>query len=136
MVIGRHVNKYKEGIYVIFRISLGTLFFMLGMQKIFGIWGMPGGPAASLTLVWFAGIFELMIGSALMFGVLTRLAAFFGVIMMLVAYYIGHVTSGGWNPAQNMGMAALVFGLAFLMAFVHGAGRLSLERSVLGKEIF
>ncbi|MBS3136683.1 DoxX family protein [Candidatus Woesearchaeota archaeon] len=131
-----YMNNNGDNIYVFFRICIGALFFMLGLQKLLGLWGMPGGPAVLGTLVWYAGIFEIMIGMALVFGVLTRPASFFGVIMMLVAYYLGHVTVGGWNPAQNMGMAALVFGLAFLLTFAFGAKKASLEKTVFGKEIF
>lgn len=109
---------------------------LLGVQKILGLWGMPGGPAVFATLVWFVGIFELMIGLSLTTGVLTRLASFFGVIMMAVAYYIGHVSLGSWNPAQNMGMPALAFGLAFLITLIHGAKKASLEKKFLGKEMF
>ncbi len=130
-------TKYGDNIYVFFRVCVGGLFFTLGLQKMFGLWDMPGGAAVFGTLVWFAGIFELMIGSALVSGVLTRPAAFFGVIMMMVAYYKGHVLGfGSWNPAKNMGMAALIFGLAFLIVFVNGAKKFSLEKTVLKKEIF
>jgi putative oxidoreductase len=133
----KHLSRRSDDLYVVFRAGIGALFFLLGIQKIFGLWGMPGGPAVFLDLVWFAGIFELMIGSALVFGVLTRLASFFGIIMMAVAYYIGHVSmSGSWNPAENFGIAALVFGLAFLVTLAYGAKKASLEKRFLGKELF
>lgn len=136
-MIEKHVSKIGDSLYVVFRAGIGALFFLLGIQKIFGLWGMPGGPAAFLDLVWFAGIFELMIGAALVFGVLVRLASFFGVMMMAVAYYIGHVaTSGSWNPAENFGIAALAFGLAFLATLAQGARKASLEMKLLGKELF
>lgn len=131
-----YLEHHKDNIYVLFRIAIGALFFMLGVQKIFGLWNMPGGPAVFLTLVWFAGVFELMIGAALVLGVLTRFASFFGVIMMIVAYYIGHVPLGGWNPAVNMGMPAILFGLAFVVTFAFGAQKASVEKKVFGKESF
>lgn len=129
-------TKYKDDLYVVFRICIGALFFMLGIQKLFGLWGMPGGAGVFLTLVWFAGVFELMIGLSLISGVLTRVASFFGVIMMIVAYYLGHVSVGGWNPTMNMGMPALVFGLAFLIILAYGAKKASLEKFMFGKELF
>lgn len=129
-------TKYKDDLYVLFRIGIGALFFMFGVQKIFGLWGMPGGPAPFGALVWYAGIFELMIGSALFFGVLTRLASFFGVIEMLVAYIMGHAMTGGWNPAVNQGAPALLFMLAFLVTLAYGAKKLSLEKVVFKKELF
>ncbi len=128
-------TKYGEYLYVIFRIGIGALFFMFGVMKLFGLWGMPGGPAAFGTLVWFAGAAEFLIGLALMSGVLTRLASFFGVIEMIVAY-MTLVSMSGWNPMINQGAPALMFMLAFLVTLAYGAGKASLEQTVFRKEFF
>jgi putative oxidoreductase len=129
--------KYKEELYTIFRIGIGVLYLLFGVQKLFGLWGMPGGAAVFGTLMWYAGAGELLIGLGLVTGVLTRLASAFGVIQMIVAYYLGHVmSSGSWNPAANQGAPALVFMLAFLMTFAYGAGKCSLEKKVFRKELF
>ena len=128
--------KYKDYLYVIFRIGIGALFFMYGVQKLFGLWGMPGGPAVFGTIVWFAGVFEAMIGLSLVTGVLTRLASFFGAIMMVVAYLMGHVSVGGWNPMINQGAPAIMFMLAFLVTLAYGARKASLEQIAFGKELF
>lgn len=132
----KFVTKYADSLYVIFRIGIGLLFFMLGIQKLFGLWGMPGGAASFGSLIWFAGAGEFLIGLSLITGVLVRLASFFGVIEMIVAYYLGHVSTGGWNPTVNMGMPALVFGLAFIATLAYGAKKASLEQKVFGKEFF
>ncbi|MDO8660543.1 MAG: DoxX family protein [Candidatus Woesearchaeota archaeon] len=129
-------TKYNEHLYVIFRIGIGALFLMFGLQKLFGIWEMPGGPASFGTLVWYAGAGELLIGLALVIGVLARLAAAFGVIEMAVAYYVGHASVGGWNPAMNQGTPALLFLFAFIAILAYGAKKASLEKAVLGKEVF
>ena len=129
-------TKYGDNLYVVFRIGVGALFLMLGVQKLFGLWNMPGGAAVFGTLVWYAGLFEVMIGLSLVTGVLTRLASFFGIIMMIVAYLMGHVPLGGWNPAVNMGMPAIVFMLAFIVTLAYGAKKASLEKAVLKKELF
>ncbi len=129
-------TKYGDYLYVVFRIGIGALFFSLGIMKLFGLWGMPGGPAAFGTLIWYAGIFEVMIGLSMITGVLVRLASFFGIIMMIVAYYIGHVSVGGWNPIVNMGMPALLFMLAYAVTLAFGAKKASLEKIIFGKEIF
>ncbi|MBS3102509.1 hypothetical protein A3I37_01455 [Candidatus Uhrbacteria bacterium RIFCSPLOWO2_02_FULL_46_19] len=134
--MGYFETKYGDNLYVIFRAGIGVLFLMLGFMKLLGLWGMPGGPAAVGTLMWYAGIFELMIGSSMVTGVLVRLASAFGIIMMIVAYYLGHVKVGGWNPAVNFGMPALVFMLAFLVTLAYGAGKASLEKAAFGKELF
>ena len=130
------IKKYEDHLYAIFRIGIGALFFMFGVQKLFGLWGMPGGAAAFGTLVWVAGAGEFLIGLALISGTLTRLASFFGIIEMLVAYYIGHVSVGGWNPAVNQGAPALLFALAFLATLAYGARKASLEKTFFRKELF
>ena len=72
----------------------------------------------------------------MIFGVLTRLASFFGVIEMLVTYFIGHVSVGGWNPAVNQGAPALMFMFAFLVTLAYGTKKASLEQAVFKKELF
>ena len=134
--MGIFETKYGDHLYALFRIGIGALFFMYGIQKLFGLWGMPGGSAAFGTLVWFAGAGEFLIGLALIFGILTRLASLFGIIEMIVAYIMGHALVGGWNPAVNMGAPALLFMLAFLTTLAHGAKKFSLEQAILRKELF
>ena len=129
-------TKYSDHLYVIFRIGIGALFLMLGVMKLFGLWGMPGGAAAFNTLIWYAGMAELLIGLSLVTGVLVRLASAFGIIEMIVAYYLGHVSAGGWNPLANMGMPALLFMLAFVATLAYGAKKASLEQAAFGKELF
>ena len=129
-------TKYKDDLYTVFRAGVGLLFLMYGVQKLFGLWGMPGGAAAFGTLVWVAGASELLIGLALTLGVFTRLASLFGVLEMAAAYVMGHALVVGWNPMVNLGTPALLFLLAFLVTFAYGAGKASLERKLLGKEMF
>ncbi|HLC62484.1 MAG TPA: DoxX family protein [Candidatus Nanoarchaeia archaeon] len=129
-------TKYGDYLYVIFRLGIGALFFVLGVMKLFGLWGMPGGPAAFGTLIWYAGAGELLIGLSLITGALVRLASAFGIIEMIVAYYIGHVSVSGWNPAVNMGMPAILFMLAFIVTLAYGAKKASLEQKVFKKEFF
>ncbi|MDP4012229.1 MAG: DoxX family protein [Candidatus Nanoarchaeia archaeon] len=129
-------KKHGDNLYVLFRIGIGALFLMYGVQKLFGLWGMPGGAAAFGTLVWFAGAGEFLIGLALVSGVLTRLASFFGVIEMIVAYIMGHALVGGWNPAVNQGAPALLFMFAFLATLAYGAKKASLEKILFKKEVF
>ncbi len=134
--MGHFKTKYEDYLYLIFRIGIGALFFMFGLMKLFGLWGMPGGPAAFGTMVWFAGAAEFLIALSLMSGILTRLASFFGIIEMIVAYFMGHVAVAGWNPIVNQGIPALLFMLAFLATLAYGAGKFGLEKAIFGKEIF
>lgn len=133
--MGLFETKFGDHLYVIFRIGIGVLFLMHGVQKLLGLWGMQA-PAAVGSIFWFAAISEVLIGPALIFGVLTRLASFFGIIEMLVAYFVVHVPMGGLIPAVNKGEPALLFLLAFLVTLAYGARKASLEQVVLGKEVF
>ncbi len=128
-------TKYADHFYIIFRIGIGLLFFLYGIQKLFMLWGMPV-PAPFGSLIWFAGITELLIGLGLMTGVLTRLASLFGAIEMIVAYLIGVVPMGGWNPMVNQGQPAIFFFLAFLVTLAYGAKKASIERAILKRELF
>lgn len=129
-------TKWSDNLYVLFRIGIGVLFFMFGIQKLLGLWGMPGGAAPFGTFIWFAGAGEFLIGLALILGVLTRLASLFGVIEMLVAYVMGHALVAGWNPAINMGFPALLFLLSFLATLAYGARKASVEQKIFQKEFF
>ncbi len=129
-------TKHGDCLYTVFRMGIGALFFMYGMMKLFGLWGMPGGSASFGTIVWYAGAAEFLIGLALIVGILTRLASLFGAIEMLVAYFMGHVAVGGWNPMVNQGAPALLFMLAFFATLAFGARKASLEQTVFKKEFF
>lgn len=128
--------RNKDAVYEGFRIVVGVFYLMFGIMKLFGLWGMPGGPAPFGTLVWYAGVGELLIGLGLAFGVLTRLASAFGIIQMIVAYVIGVVPMGGWNPMANFGAPAILFLLAFVITLTYGAKTASLERKLFRKEFF
>ncbi len=119
-------------LYSTFRILLGLFFFMYGLKNFFGIWGtIP----VTFSLGWFAGAGQLLIGLGLVTGVLVRPASFFGIIEMLVAFYV-HTKTGNWNPITNNGGAALTFVIAFIATLAYGAKTWSLEKKVFGKEKF
>ena len=129
-------TKYSDNIYVFFRIVIGAYFFLFGIMKLFGLWGMPGGAVPFGSFIWLAGAGEFLIGLGLTFGVFTRLASAFGIIEMAIAFVIGHAMPNGWNPVTNMGAPALLFLLAFIITFAYGAKKASLEKAFLKKEVF
>ena len=133
-VVKKMVEKHGECLYLIFRVLVGLMFFMHGTQKLFGVFGAKGA-AATLSLMWFAGLIEFVAGSTIVLGLLTRPMALLGALMMLVAYVTMHFP-GGWNPLMNKGELALMYLAAFLMMIWKGAGKWSLEKKLLKKEIF
>jgi len=91
-------RKLQFALFVV-RVTLGFVFFMHGMQKVFGAFGGPGlnGFAqymAALTTVMpkftaYAVAFgELLAGTALLFGCFHRLAAFSIILIMAGAIYL------------------------------------------------
>ena len=112
------------------RIVAGFLFACHGAQKIFGAFGGPGGSggaAETFSLIWVAGVIELVGGSLIALGVRTRLAAFVCSGQMAVAYFMAH-QPGGLLPIQNKGELAVLYCFAFLFLATNGGGPFCLER--------
>ena len=129
----------------ILRLVLGIVFFAHGAQKMlgwFGGYGFSGtmayftGPAHIPTVFAFLAIAaEFFGGLGLMFGFLTRIAAFGISVNMLVAIATVHSTSGffmnwtGTQKGEGFEYHLLVLAMtAFLM--VRGAGAFSLDRAL------
>ncbi|MFC7081342.1 DoxX family protein [Halorussus caseinilyticus] len=123
------------------RLMMGYAFLYSGWTKItaaepFSATGylMNAVPAESPLLglfhwmgstPWFADFLsvavpwgELLIGLALLAGILTRLAAFFGAFMMLMFYF------SNWDVAHGFINGDFAYMLVFLAVAAFGAGRI------------
>ena len=110
------------------RIVSGFMFACHGAQKLFGAFGgLPGMDAKMFSLIWFAGVIELVGGSLIALGVRTQIAAFICSGQMAVAYFMAHQPSGPL-PIQNKGELAVLYCFAFLYLATNGGGPFSLER--------
>jgi thiosulfate dehydrogenase [quinone] large subunit len=78
-------------------------------------------PAA---FAWFWAIAELALGIALVLGLLTRIAAVGGVLLMVVLL-LGqtHVAKGGWEAWVTAGLTAKFALLLLWLLFLEDAGR-------------
>jgi putative oxidoreductase len=120
------------------------VFFAHGAQKALGWWG---GPGYSTTLNSFAGMgipvafgilaimAEFLGGIGLVFGLLTRIAAFGITCVMAVAVFLVHVPNGlfmNWAGNQKgEGFEYHILAIAIsLTLMVRGAGALSLDRLI------
>ena len=130
---------------LILRLVLGVVFFAHGAQKLLGWFG---GPGFSGTMGMFTGYLhipapfaflaiaaEFFGGIGLMFGFLTRIAAFGISVNMLVAIATVHSASGffmNWTGAQKgegFEYHLLVLAMtAFLM--IRGGGSFSIDRAI------
>jgi thiosulfate dehydrogenase [quinone] large subunit len=124
------------------RLMMGFAFTYAGIEKILGaeafnargylMFAVPenGGPAVGFLqlfatndlLLAFVNVAvpwgELAIGLALIFGVLTRFAAFWGAVMMLMFYL------GNWDVAHGVINGDFTYMLVFLAVAAFGAGRI------------
>lgn len=120
------MNRFAGATHALLRIVAGLLFIHPGGMKIFGWFGgMPAG--VTLTpLLTAAGWIELVCGTLILLGLLTRPAAFLASGEMAVAYFKGHFPHGFW-PIQNHGEPAVLFCFLFLFFAANGAGPFSLD---------
>ena len=123
------------------RLMMGIAFLWSGVTKILGpepfdargylLYAVPetGSPLADLFVAmgqtdWFVSLVnvavpwgEVLIGLALILGAFTRLAAFFGALMMLLFYF------GNWDVAHGPINGDFAYVLVFLTVAALGAGR-------------
>lgn len=117
-------ERYAPYIYAAFRIVFGLMFLSHGLQKLFGMFGGQIPPIASVLGV--AGVIELVLGTLIMAGLFTRIAAFVASGEMAVAYFMVHQRMAFW-PLENRGEPAVLFCFAFLYIASRGAGPLSVD---------
>jgi len=131
---------------LIARLALGITIFPHGAQKLLGWFGGYGynGTMGFLTgqihLPWIIALLVILIeffGSLLLiFGFLTRLAAFATLGSFLGVLFAIHIHNGffmNWNMQPNKGEGyeyfILLFGLA-LIALIAGGGKASVDAAV------
>jgi len=121
------------------RVMMGYIFIHAGLEKILGGFDASGYllhavPAASPAVGlfhWMAGspamlgmvnvavpFGELFIGLGVLFGALTRLAAFFGAVMMVLLYF------SNWAVENGMVNSDFAYIVVFLVIAALGAGRI------------
>jgi putative oxidoreductase len=121
--------RYSSTTLSLLRIMTGLLFIPHGGQKLLGWFGGMDGAGATASfpsLMWFAGILELVGGLLIMLGLFTRPVAFLLSGEMAVAYFKAHAPSGFW-PLQNHGELAALYAFVFLFFAAAGGGRYALD---------
>ena len=134
-MLARIFEKYGDVLYLVFRLLVGIVFFIYGVPKLTG-WLADFGPMPVGSLFWFAGLAEVLGGTAITLGVFTRLAASLAVIEMAVALFKYILPAGIFPLRPESGEGVLVLIATFLVMMVYGSGKWGLERLVLKKELF
>jgi len=122
-------KEWAPQLLSVLRIVVAFLYFQVGSAKWFAFPAaiMPGGGTAPVgSLVWFAGIIEVVGGTFLLLGLFTRPVAFILSGEMAFAYFIGHFPNGFW-PVLNQGAPAVFYCFTFLYFSAAGAGPWSLD---------
>jgi len=122
------LGKYSPQIYALLRIVAGLMFAMHGSQKLLAF--PPGGPAPpAMSMLWIAGVIELVGGLMIALGWLTSYAAFIASGEMAGAYFIAHAPQGSL-PILNRGEVAVLYCFLFLYFASQGSGIWSVDGSV------
>ncbi len=102
------------------RIVVGLMFMEHGTSKLFAF-PVPAAHHDPLTLLWFAGVIEMIGGALLALGLWPRLAAFVMSGEMAIGYFMSHEPKA-FFPIANRGDAAILYCLIFLYFALAGGG--------------
>jgi putative oxidoreductase len=120
------IASWSPRMLSVLRIMTGLLFLEHGTQKLFAF-PPPANPGPALfSLLGVQGIIELVGGTLLALGFLTRPVAFVLAGDMAVAYFMRHAPRD-FFPALNGGKLAILYCFVFLYLFVAGGGVWSVD---------
>ncbi len=122
------LGKYLPETLSIVRIIVGLLFLEHGSAKVLGFPTPASAQPAMMSLLWVQGIIELVGGALFAVGFLTRPVAFILAGDMAVAYFMAHAPKS-FFPLLNAGDLAILYCFIFLLFFVAGPGRWSVDRT-------
>jgi putative oxidoreductase len=121
------IGRFAPQTFALLRIVAGVMFTLHGSQKVLG-WppmkGMGGGSLPAIAVV--AGWLELVLGTMIVIGLFTGIAAFIASGEMAVAYFTGHAPHG-WIPIVNQGELAVLYCFLWLFVAAHGVGIWSVD---------
>jgi putative oxidoreductase len=118
-------GRYAPEILSILRIVTALLLLQHAFSKFFGFPAAMPTPAP-FSLIWFAGVIELIGGALVLIGLFTRCAAFVLSGELAFAYFIAHAPQG-FYPLTNGGESAVLFCFIFLYLAAAGGGAWSLD---------
>src|SRR5688572_26405749 len=122
-------ERYAPHTYALLRIVVALIFLNYGLQKfgLLGGFGPQGGAVPFLSWPFgVAGLIEVVTGTLILIGLLTRPAAFIASGEMAFAYFMVHASQGP-TPVQNRGAVVVLFCFAFLYIASRGAGIWSVD---------
>jgi putative oxidoreductase len=117
------LERYSGQLLSLLRIVSGLLFLEHGTSKLFTFpeTQMFAHPPQAFTLIWFAGVLEVVGGALITVGLFTRPVAFLLSGEMAIAYWTAHAPQSPF-PVLNMGEGAILFCFIFLYLAAAGGG--------------
>jgi putative oxidoreductase len=120
-------SRWSGQMLSIFRIVAGLVFVSFGSMIVFGFPPNPQAPPFNaMTQAGIGGLLELIGGTLIVLGLLTRPVAFILSGMMAVAYFQFHAPQS-FYPSNNMGTPSILYCFFFLYLVFSGAGAWSLD---------
>jgi putative oxidoreductase len=129
---GGWAERHARQMLSVLRIVTALLFLSHGLSKIVGIPMSSASFPSPWTLLWIAGMLELIGGFLLLIGLFSRPVAFLLAGEMAVAYWLVHAPDDFW-PVLNGGESAILFCFIFLYLTMRGPGPWSIDCWMLGK---
>jgi len=123
------LGPWEPQLRAVLRIVVAFLFLQHSTAKLFGVPHVEMFDGLQLmSLMGVAGMIEIVGGTLVLIGLLTRPAAFVLSGEMAFAYFIGHAPSGHvLSPLLNHGESAVLFCFVFLYLAAAGAGAWSVD---------
>jgi putative oxidoreductase len=128
------LDRFSGPLLSVLRIISALLFLSHGSAKLLQFPPTEYFATAPETgsMIWFAGLLELVGGALLAFGLFTRPVAFVLAGEMAFAYFIGHAPQA-FHPIQNGGESAILFCFVFLYIAAAGGGPWAADRLLAKK---
>ena len=123
----KFLERWSGPTLSLLRIMTALLFIEHGTMKLLHFpAALPGAPVPLPPIMLAAGLLELVGGSLLALGFLTRPVAFLLSGQMAVAYFMMHAKQS-FFPAINMGDGAVLFCFIFFYFTFAGPGPISFD---------
>ncbi|WP_018261671.1 DoxX family protein [Methylobacterium sp. WSM2598] len=141
---GRLYDRLSDVAWLVLRVTVGASLIPHGMQKLFMAFNGPGmdkfiaslagrGFPAPTLMGWLVALTELVGGTLLALGLLTRPAAAAVFVFMMVAVFSAHLPNGFFWTDKGFEYP-LMWGIAALFFLIRGGGPYSVDRAI-GREI-
>ena len=125
--------RFQPAALSILRIITGLLLFQFGVAKVLKYPIVPPfDKVAPFSLIWCAGMIELVLGGLLILGFCSRIVAFILCGEMAFAYFIAHFPRS-FYPALNGGGLAIILCFGCLYLATAGGGPVSVD-AMIGKK--